>query len=158
MSKLSVQIRVLCHAKDLPLPRYGTPHSVGVDLCAAVEESLELSPGHRVLVPTGLQIALPSGFEAQVRSRSGLALNHGLMVLNSPGTIDPDYRGEIKVILLNLGQEPFLLERGMRIAQLVVAPFVQVRWNPVETWMEDTQRQEKGFGSTGLHVMQGSRT
>jgi dUTP pyrophosphatase len=122
--------------------------SAGADLLAAVTEPLTLEPGARALVPTGVAIQLPEGFEAQVRPRSGLALNHGVTLLNSPGTIDADYRGEIGVVLVNLGAEPFRVTRGMRIAQLVVQPVSRVRWREADT-LDDTGRGAGGFGSTG---------
>jgi len=127
-------------------------HSAGVDLLAAVKqgEEITLNPMARALIPTGLAMALPDGFEAQIRPRSGLALNHGITCLNSPGTIDADYRGEIKVMLINLGTEPFVITRGMRIAQMVVARYVQVTFLPTDT-LPTTQRGSGGFGSTGLH-------
>lgn len=145
---VSVALQPLEHAVGLSLPSYATAQSAGMDLVAALEEAVELSPGERMLIPTGLSIALPPGFEAQVRPRSGLALKHGVTVLNSPGTIDADYRGEIKVILANLGQEPFTVERGMRVAQMVVARHETVAWQVVES-LEDTDRGSGGFGSTG---------
>ncbi len=146
-----VKIRRAPHAVDLPLPSYGTALAAGMDLHAAVpsDTPLELKPGARALVSTGLHIALPAGFEAQVRPRSGLALKHGITCLNSPGTIDADYRGEIGVILINHGSEPFVIARGMRIAQLVVAPVARVEWLEV-TELAPTSRAEGGFGSTGL--------
>nr|WP_314718571.1 dUTP diphosphatase [uncultured Fretibacterium sp.] len=133
-------------AKDFPLPEYATPASAGVDLRAS--EARVIPPGSRALVPTGLRIALPEGYEAQVRPRSGLALKHGVTLPNSPGTIDADYRGEIGVILMNLGQEPFVVEPGDRIAQMVVAPVVRVAWSEAEA-LDATERGEGGFGSTG---------
>ena len=133
-------------AKDFPLPEYATPASAGVDLRAS--EARVIPPGGRALVPTGLRIALPEGYEAQVRPRSGLALRHGVTLLNSPGTIDADYRGEIGVILMNLGQEPFIVEPGDRIAQMVVAPVARVAWSEAEA-LDATERGEGGFGSTG---------
>ena len=133
-------------AKDFPLPEYATPASAGVDLRAS--EGCVIPPGGRALVPTGLRIALPEGYEAQVRPRSGLALRHGVTLPNSPGTIDADYRGEIGVILMNLGQEPFVVEPGDRIAQMVVAPVTRVAWSEVEE-LDATERGEGGFGSTG---------
>lgn len=133
-------------AKDFPLPEYATPASAGVDLRAS--EARVIPPGGRALVPTGLRIALPEGYEAQVRPRSGLALKHGITLPNSPGTIDADYRGEIGVILMNLGQEPFVVEPGDRIAQMVVAPVVRVAWSEAEA-LDATERGEGGFGSTG---------
>lgn len=133
-------------AKDFPLPEYATPASAGVDLRAS--EARVIPPGGRALVPTGLRIALPEGYEAQVRPRSGLPLKHGVTLPNSPGTIDADYRGEIGVILMNLGQEPFVVEPGDRIAQMVVAPVVRVAWSEAEA-LDATERGEGGFGSTG---------
>jgi dUTP pyrophosphatase len=130
------------------LPRYATSQSAGLDLRANLDEPLVLAPLQRVLVPTGLFIALPAGFEAQVRPRSGLAAKHGITVLNSPGTIDADYRGEIRVILVNLSQEPFAIEDGERIAQLVIARHEQAEWVEVET-LDTTERGEGGFGHTG---------
>ena len=133
-------------AKDFPLPEYATPASAGVDLRAS--DGCVIPPGGRALVPTGLRIALPEGYEAQVRPRSGLALKHGVTLPNSPGTIDADYRGEIGVILMNLGQEPFVVEPGDRIAQMVVAPIARVAWSEAEA-LDATERGEGGFGSTG---------
>ena len=133
-------------AKDFPLPEYATPASAGVDLRAS--EGCVIPPGGRALVPTGLRIALPEDYEAQIRPRSGLALRHGVTLPNSPGTIDADYRGEVRVILMNLGQEPFVVEPGDRIAQMVVAPVTRVAWSEVEA-LDATERGEGGFGSTG---------
>ena len=148
----AIPLQILDHARDLPLPAYATPHSAGVDLLAAVGqgEEIVLRPMERALIPTGLAMALPEGFEAQIRPRSGLALKHGITCLNSPGTIDADYRGEIKIMLINLGGEPFVITRGMRIAQMVVAPYVQVAFAPTDT-LPPTERGAGGFGSTGLH-------
>ena len=147
---VEVRIRRLPHAEGLPLPAYETAHAAGMDLRAAVEEGapLTLAPGARAMVPTGLAIALPEGFEAQVRPRSGLAARHGITCLNTPGTIDADYRGEVKVILVNLGSEPFEIARGERIAQMVVAPVTRAVWAEVEE-LDDTTRGAGGFGSTG---------
>lgn len=131
-----------------PLPAYATVGSAGLDLRAHLEESKVLQPGERVLVPTGLSLALPEGFEAQVRPRSGLALKHGITVLNSPGTVDADYRGDVGVILINLGAEPFTIAPGDRIAQLVLAAYAQVEWAPVEV-LPETERGAGGFGHTG---------
>ena len=149
MGHLAVQVKRLPHGADLPLPHYATPDSAGVDLVAAVEDAVVLAPGERRLIPTGIAIALPPGTEAQVRPRSGLALRHGITLLNTPGTIDADYRGEIGVILINLGQEPFAIDRGMRIAQMIVAPVVQVAWDEVAE-LSESQRGAGGFGSTGV--------
>jgi dUTP pyrophosphatase len=132
-----------------PLPQYATIHSAGLDLRADLEQSLELKPLERALVPTGLFIELPEGYEAQVRPRSGLAAKHGISIVNTPGTIDPDYRGEIKVILVNLSAESFTLEPGERIAQMVIAKFEHISWNEVET-LSVTERGEGGFGHTGV--------
>lgn len=148
MSKVKVKLLPLGHAVGLKLPTYETEQSAGMDLSAALEEALELGPGDRALVPAGISIALPDGYEAQIRPRSGLALKHGITVLNSPGTIDADYRGEIKVILINHGQSPFTIERGMRIAQMVVEKYETVDWDIVET-LDETHRGGAGFGSTG---------
>lgn len=148
MSVVDVPVMQLEHAADLPLPRYATAHSAGVDLLAAVAAPLELPPGGRALVATGLALALPVGYEAQVRPRSGLALKSGISVLNAPGTIDADYRGEVGVVLVNLGDTAFVVNRGDRIAQLVVAACAQARWQPV-TRLPESARATGGFGSTG---------
>ena len=145
---IAAAIRRLPHAAGLDLPSYATAGSAGCDLLAAVEADLVLAPGARALVPTGIAIALPPGTEAQVRPRSGLALRHGVTCLNAPGTIDSDYRGEIGVILINHGAEPFRILRGLRIAQLVVAPVARVAWEEVAT-LPGTPRGAGGFGSTG---------
>ena len=147
MTHVDVDIVQLAHGADLPLPAYATPDSAGMDLLAAVDEPVSLAPGERTMIPTGIAIALPSGFEAQIRPRSGLALKNGLTLLNTPGTIDADYRGEIGVILVNLGQEIFVVKRGMRIAQMVVAPVSQLSWNAVSS-LSDSERGAGGFGST----------
>lgn len=146
---LRLAFRRLPHGAGLPLPSYATAESAGLDLMAAVEAPIELLPLSRALVPTGLALALPPGFEAQVRPRSGLALRHGITVLNAPGTIDADYRGEIGVLLINLGAEPFAIRRGERIAQLVVARVERVEFEAAEG-LSETARGEGGFGSTGL--------
>jgi dUTP pyrophosphatase len=147
---VDVRIRRLPHAEGLPLPAYETAHAAGMDLRAALDEAapVMLAPGQRAMVPTGLCIALPDGFEAQVRPRSGLAAKHGITCLNTPGTIDADYRGEVKVILVNLGGEPFPIARGDRIAQMVVAPVTRAAWTEVAE-LDDTARGAGGFGSTG---------
>jgi len=144
-----IAIRRLGHGRDLPLPDYATAAAAGLDLRAAVETPLVLLPGERALVPTGIALALPDGYEAQIRPRSGLALRHGVTQLNTPGTVDADYRGEIGVILINHGREPFTVTRGMRIAQLVVAPVARVRWTEVEV-LPESERGAGGFGSTGV--------
>jgi dUTP pyrophosphatase len=143
-----LKVRRLPHGRSLPLPAPASEESAGLDLRAAVEESVTLAPGERRLVPTGLQIELPRGWEGQVRPRSGLAARHGVTLLNSPGTVDSDYRGEVQVVLVNLGSEPFTLTRGDRIAQLVVAPVARVRVEEVAE-LAETPRGEGGFGSTG---------
>ncbi len=145
---IEVALHALEHAVGLNLPAYATEQSAGMDLTAALEEAIELGAGERALVPTGLAIALPPGFEAQIRPRSGMAIKYGITVLNTPGTIDADYRGEIKVILINHGKDPFTVERGMRIAQMVIERFEHVTWKVVDS-LEDTERGEGGFGSTG---------
>lgn len=147
---VTIEVVALPHFEGLALPAYETALSAGMDLRAAVpeDEPMVVAPGQRVLAPTGLTIALPAGYEAQVRPRSGLALKHGVTCLNTPGTIDADYRGEVKVILINLGQEPFTIKRGERIAQMVIAPVTQGAWKQVET-LSDTERGVGGFGSTG---------
>ena len=147
---IKVEIRQLPHGKGLALPEYHSAHAAGLDLLAAVPEDapLILSPGQRALIPTGLTIALPSGYEAQIRPRSGLASKHGVTVLNSPGTVDADYRGEIGVLLINHGGVPFPIRRGERIAQLVIAPVVRVELAPAAE-LSTTKRGGGGFGSTG---------
>jgi dUTP pyrophosphatase len=148
MAKL--RIKRLPHAEGLPLPTYETAQAAGMDLRAAVPEAepMTLAPGARAMVPTGLTMALPDGYEAQVRPRSGLAAKHGVTCLNTPGTIDSDYRGEVKVILINLGAEPFVIKRGERIAQMVIAPVTRATLTEVET-LDETARGAGGFGSTG---------
>lgn len=146
---LHVPIRQLPHAAGQPLPAYATADAAGFDLLAAVAESIVLQPGERRLVPTGISIAVPPGFEAQVRPRSGLAFKHGITVLNSPGTIDADYRGEVGVVLINHGDAPFTINRGERIAQMIVAAYSRVEWVPVAE-LPETQRGAGGFGSTGV--------
>ncbi len=131
------------------LPKYETAFSAGMDLRASLDTTVVLKPMERTLIPTGLSLELPIGFEAQIRPRSGLALKHGITVLNSPGTIDADYRGEIKVLVINLGSEEVTISRGDRIAQMVIAPVAQVTWSKVES-LDDTARGEGGFGSTGV--------
>lgn len=150
IQKVEVELKPHEHAVGLNLPTYATEQSAGMDLSAALEEALELAPGERALVPTGLTIALPPGYEAQIRPRSGLAMKHGVTVLNSPGTIDADYRGEIKVLIINHGQEEFTIERGMRIAQMVIAQHANVSWRVVKE-LDETERGSGGFGSTGTN-------
>ena len=157
VSQVEIPVKRLPHGRDLPLPAYATADSAGLDLLAAVDGDLVLAPGERKLVPSGLAIALPRGYEAQVRPRSGLALKHGLTVLNAPGTIDADYRGEVGVILINLGGEPFTVSRGARIAQLVVAAHARVAWQDSEA-LDDSARGAGGFGSTGQGAMPEAET
>lgn len=133
---------------DIPLPQYATDHSAGLDICAAVESQFTLKAGETALIPTGFAIALPEGYEAQIRPRSGLAVKHQVGILNSPGTIDADYRGEVKIILTNFGKTDFVIRRGDRIAQMVVAPYARVRWEEKET-LDATKRGAGGFGHTG---------
>lgn len=147
-TKIEIELTPHEHAVGLNLPTYATAQSAGMDLTAALEEAIEMGPGERALIPTGVSIALPPGYEAQIRPRSGLAVKHGVTVLNTPGTIDADYRGEIKVVLINHGQEDFTVERGMRIAQMVIARHANVTWKVVKT-LNETERGEGGFGSTG---------
>ena len=150
MSGIDIRLMRLAHGKDLPLPTYQSEHAAGLDLLAAVSSTgpVTIAPGARALVPTGLAIALPEGYEAQVRPRSGLAARDGLTILNSPGTIDADYRGEIQVLLVNLGSESVVVSRGMRIAQLVIAPLVRAHIVEAAS-LDKTSRGSGGFGSTG---------
>jgi dUTP pyrophosphatase len=145
-----IKVKILPHAHGLPLPEYQTPHAAGMDLMAALaqDETIFLPMGERALIPTGLAMELPAGYEAQIRPRSGLALNYGVTVLNSPGTIDADYRGEVKVLLVNLGLDTFTIERGTRIAQLVINQIARAAF-AVVTELEDSARGSGGFGSTG---------
>lgn len=143
---VAVQVKRLPHGEGLELPKYATPGAAGMDVLSA--EDVVLEPGMRHAVATGLAVAIPDGYEIQVRPRSGLALKHGVSVPNTPGTIDSDYRGELKVIMINFGAEPFAIHRGDRVAQLVLAPVTRASWVPVAE-LDDTQRGEGGFGSTG---------
>jgi dUTP pyrophosphatase len=145
---ISVPLRRLPGNEDLPLPAYQTADAAGMDLHAAVREALTIAPGARAAVPCGFALAVPAGHEAQVRPRSGLAAKHGIALVNAPGTIDPDYRGEVKVLLINHGCEPFVVERGMRIAQLLVLPVPRVEWREVAE-LPPTPRGDGGFGHTG---------
>ena len=149
MNILTVSIRRLPGNEDLPLPRYMTPSSAGMDLLAAVRAPAVIRPGEYVKIPTGIAVALPDGYEAQIRPRSGLAAKYGITLVNAPGTIDADYRGEIAVIVINLGTELFTVNRGDRIAQMVVAPVVRVQWD-LKEGLEETERGEGGFGHTGV--------
>lgn len=144
----TIQVRRLPHAEGLALPAYATPGAAGMDLLAAVGDPVVIPPGGRTLIPTGLTIALPAGHELQIRPRSGLALKNGIVLPNSPGTIDEDYRGEVQVIVLNTGDAPFTVERGMRIAQAVLAPVTKAAWQEVAE-LPETARAAGGFGSTG---------
>ncbi len=146
---VEVMCRILPHGKGLPLPRYATDMSVGMDLPAAVTDDRLIGVGQRVTVPTGLAVAVPEGFEIQIRPRSGLARDHGIVVANTPGTVDPDYRGEVMVLLVNLGQEDFTVRRGMRIAQMIVGPVVRADLKVVEE-LPETGRGRGGFGHTGV--------
>ncbi|TWB54493.1 dUTP diphosphatase [Nitrospirillum viridazoti] len=146
---VTVAVTRLPHGRDLDLPAYATAQAAGLDLMAAVSAPVVIPPLGRALVPTGLAISLPVGFEAQVRPRSGLALKNGVTVLNAPGTVDADYRGEVGVILVNLGDQPFTVERGMRIAQMVIARHERAQWKEVDS-LDETARGAGGFGSTGV--------
>ena len=150
MPEFKIAIEILRHGKGLPIPVHETDQSAGMDLRAAIDANnpVHLKSGARCIIPSGFCMALPPGFEAQIRPRSGLAIKHGVTVLNSPGTVDADYRGEIGVILINLGEKDFLIERGMRIAQMIIAPFTRVKLQDMET-IPDSQRGDSGFGSTG---------
>ena len=151
MKGVTVEIKQLEHGQGLDLPHYATADSAGADILAAVDEDVTLAPGARAMIPGGFAMGLPPGFEAQVRPRSGLAAKNGVTCLNTPGTIDADYRGEVKVILINLGAEPFTVHRGMRIAQMVITPVTRAEWLPVAN-LDETERGEGGFGSTGTGV------
>jgi dUTP pyrophosphatase len=149
MYSVRVALVRLAHGEGLPLPEYMSEHAAGADLCAAVREQLTLLPGARALVPTGFSIALPPGYEAQIRPRSGLAIRSGVTCLNSPGTIDADYRGELSIVLANFGNDPVVIRRGDRIAQIVVAPVSRARFDQVDE-LPPTERGDGGFGSTGV--------
>ena len=148
ISTQTIHVQRLPHSDGLALPAYATPGAAGMDLLAAVTAPVTIAPGARVLIPTGLRVALPPGHELQIRPRSGLALKNGIVLPNSPGTVDEDYRGELQVIVMNAGTEIFTVERGMRIAQAVLAPVVRAAWDEVAS-LDDTARGEGGFGSTG---------
>jgi len=149
MTDLSIPVQQLAHAKDLALPKYETQGAAGMDLCAALSSDIIIEPGAFAALPTGLMIALPQGLEAQIRPRSGLAFKHGITVLNSPGTIDSDYRGEIKIALINHGTAPVTISHGMRIAQMVIASVISAKLTPAEN-LDETARGTGGFGSTGI--------
>ncbi len=146
-NSVAVSVKRL-HGEDLPLPRYMTEYSAGMDIYAAVDEDAVLLPGERRLIPTGIAVALPPGYEAQIRPRSGLAVESGVTLLNSPGTIDADYRGEVKILIINHGAHPFVVKRGDRIAQVVIQEVCRVSWEPTRD-LEMTERGENGFGHTG---------
>ncbi|CAN5434075.1 dUTP diphosphatase [soil metagenome] len=148
-NKVICQFQKMPHASGLPLPGYETEDSAGMDLRAAVDEPVELKPGKRMLVPTGLKMAIPRGYEAQIRPRSGMAYKHGITMLNTPGTIDSDYRGEVKLLAVNLGEKPYTINHGDRIAQIVIAPVCRAKITEVKN-LEKTARGEGGFGSTGV--------
>ncbi len=149
LAPITIRLKRLAHGEGLPVPAYATDGAAGMDVVSA--EDVTIAPGARHAVATGLALAIPQGYEIQVRPRSGLALKHGITVPNAPGTIDSDYRGELKVILINLGSEPFVIVRGDRVAQLVLAPVVQAAWDEVAE-LDATERGEGGFGSTGGHA------
>lgn len=146
---MNIQFKKLPHAEDLPLPSYESQYAAGMDIRAALDDPIKLAPGKRQLIPTGLKMALPEGYEAQIRPRSGLAYRNGITMLNTPGTIDADYRGEVKVLAVNLGDEPFVINHGDRVAQMVIAPVTQAEVEEVED-LSETERAEGGFGSTGV--------
>jgi len=146
---MNIDIKILEHGKDLPIPSYATDGSSGVDLYAAIDDDVLSNPGDAHLIPCGICLSIPKGYEGQVRSRSGLSLKHGIIVMNSPGTIDSDYRGEIKAIILNASREAFYIKRGMKLAQLVITPVVQASFNIVDE-IDETSRADGGFGSTGV--------
>ena len=150
MEKINISIKKLPHFGDLELPHYATTHSAGMDLKAAIKDTITIEPSSWKLVPTGISIALPDGYEAQIRSRSGLAHKHGMMVLNSPGTIDADYRGEVCVILMNLGHEAYTIQPGHRIAQMVITNYIPAQWNVVDGDLPESGRGNGGLGSTGV--------
>lgn len=146
---MQIQFKKLPHAEDLPLPSYESEYAAGMDIRAALEKPITLQPGERQLIPSGLKMAMPQGYEAQMRPRSGLAYRNGITMLNTPGTIDADYRGELKMLAVNLGDEPFTINHGDRIAQMVIAPVIQANVNEVNN-LSDTERGAGGFGSTGV--------
>ena len=146
---MNIQFNKLPHAEDLPLPSYESKYAAGMDIRAALDEPIKLSPNARKLIPTGLQMAMPEGYEAQIRPRSGLAYRNGITMLNTPGTIDADYRGEVKVLAVNLGDEPFVINHGDRVAQMVIAPVTQAKIEEVDD-LSKTERADGGFGSTGV--------
>ncbi|MBL4701828.1 MAG: dUTP diphosphatase [Phycisphaeraceae bacterium] len=150
MQEIQVAIEQLPDHADIPLPAYHSEHAAGMDVCAAVTQTLSIAPGQIALIPTGFRMAVPVGYEAQLRPRSGLAVKHGISMPNTPGTIDADYRGQVKVPLINLSSEPFEVQRGMRIAQMIIKPVPRVIWQVVDQ-LDETDRGEGGFGHTGTH-------
>ena len=147
---INIEIQRLPHGKDIPLPNYSSENCSGLDLYAAIKNKIKIKNGEIVIIPTGIKIGLKKNLEAQVRPRSGLAANFGITVLNTPGTIDADYRGEIKIILINHGKKIFIVERGMRVAQLIISKIEKIKWNEKKKINKKTKRKESGFGSTGL--------
>ena len=147
---INIEIQRLSHAKDIPLPNYSSENCSGLDLYAAIKNKIKIKNGEIVIIPTGIKIVLKKNLEAQVRPRSGLAANFGITVLNAPGTIDADYRGELKIILINHGKKIFIIERGMRVAQLIITKIEKIKWNEKKKINQKTKRKESGFGSTGL--------
>ena len=147
---INIEIQRLSHGKDIPLPNYGSENCSGLDLYAAIKNKIKIKNGEIVIIPTGIKIGLKKNLEAQVRPRSGLAANFGITVLNTPGTIDADYRGEIKIILINHGKKVFEIERGMRIAQLIITKIKKIKWSEKKKINEQTKRKSSGFGSTGI--------
>ena len=147
---INIEIQRLSHGKDIPLPNYSSENCSGLDLYAAIKNKIKIKNSEIVIIPTGIKIGLKKNLEAQVRPRSGLAANFGITVLNTPGTIDADYRGEIKIILINHGKKIFIIERGMRVAQLIISKIEKIKWNEKKKINQRTKRKESGFGSTGL--------
>ena len=147
---INIEIQKLSHGKNIPLPNYSSENCSGLDLYAAIKNKIKIKNGEIVIIPTGIKIGLKKNLEAQVRPRSGLAANFGITVLNTPGTIDADYRGEIKIILINHGKKIFIIERGMRIAQLIISKIEKIKWSEKKEINQKTKRKESGFGSTGL--------
>ena len=147
---INIEVQRLSHGKSIPLPSYSSENCSGLDLYAAIKNKIKIKNGEIVIIPTGIKIVLKKNLEAQVRPRSGLAANFGITVLNAPGTIDADYRGEIKIILINHGKKIFIIERGMRVAQLIISKIEKIKWNEKKKINQRTKRKESGFGSTGL--------
>ena len=147
---INIEVQRLSHGKSIPLPSYSSENCSGLDLYAAIKNNIKIKNGEIVTIPTGIKIVLKKNLEAQVRPRSGLAANFGITILNAPGTIDADYRGEIKIILINHGKKIFIIERGMRVAQLIISKIEKIKWNEKKKINQKTKRKESGFGSTGL--------